>query len=72
MDHGARLVWLLLAGALPLLALRERMGETPRGRRLFAALVLLYAAVAVAALAAMLTGGSPRPALPADLPLVET
>ena len=72
MGDAPNLVWLLLAGVLPLMALRDRLLATARGRRLFAALVILYLAVAGVAVVALLTRGTPAPPAPRDLPLVGT
>ena len=72
MDDLPRLVWLLLAGALPLLWLRDRMGETARGRKQFAALVALYVVIAVVALVALVTRGPQAPPVPRDQQLLQT
>ena len=71
MDEGPRLIWLLLAGVLPLLWLKDQMTRTPKGRKLFALLVVLYLLVAAGAAATLLTR---RPAAPArsDAPLIDT
>ena len=71
MDDGARLIWLLLAGVLPLMMLRDRLTATGGGRKLFAALVALYVAAAVVALIAFFTIGPARPPLPREAPLVD-
>ncbi len=47
MDDGVRLIWLLLAGCLPLLALRDRM-EPGRWRILAIAYVLIAVVAAIA------------------------
>ena len=72
MGDGQRLVWLLLAGVLPLMALKDRLSGTSRGRKLFAALVALYAVAAAVALIALFTVGPPRPPIPPDAPLIRT
>ena len=67
MDDGLRLAFLLMAGVLPLMALRDRLS-----RRMFRLLAAAYAIVAVAAVVALLTVGTPRPPIPDDVPLVRT
>ena len=66
MEDGPRLIWLLLAGVLPLMALRGRVRP-----RVFAALAALYLLVAVVAAAALLAREAPRPPPPADAPLID-
>ena len=63
MEDSARLVFLLTAGVLPLMALRERLS-----RRTFGLLAALYAAVAVVAIVAWFTVGPARPPVPRDIP----
>jgi hypothetical protein len=63
MDDGLRLVFLLAAGVLPLMALRDRLSP-----RMFRLLAGLYVAVAVAAVAAWFTVGPARPPVPQDVP----
>jgi hypothetical protein len=72
MDDGQRLLFLLLAGVLPLVALRERLDGTSRGRKLFAALVALYVLAGAVALIALFTVGPARPPIPPDAPLIQT
>lgn len=71
MDPLLSLVWLLMAGLLPLMALRNTMEATERGRRLFRYLLIAYALAAVIALAALVTVGPGRRAVPADVPWPE-
>ncbi len=52
MDDGLRLVFLLMAGVLPLMALRDRVS-----RRTFSMLAIAYAVIAVAAVGALLARG---------------
>ena len=63
MDDGPRLVFLLMAGVLPLMALRDRL--SPRAFKLAAAVYVLVAAIA---LAAWFTVGPARPPVPRDIP----
>ena len=67
MDDGLRLLFLLMAGVLPLMALRDRLS-----RRAFNILAALYALAAVIALIAWFTVGPAGPPVPDDLPLVRT
>ena len=67
MDDGLRLLFLLMAGVLPLMALRDRLS-----RRAFALLAGLYAVVATVAVIAFLTVGPARPPVITDGPLIQT
>lgn len=49
MDDTPRLIALLLAGALPLIGLQERLSSTPRGRLVFRLLVASYLLIAIIA-----------------------
>ena len=64
MDDGVRLIWLLLAGCLPLLALRDRM--RPGQWRWLAAAYGLIAIVAAVALIAREKADVPAPADPEE------
>jgi hypothetical protein len=66
MDDRLNVVWLLMAAALPLMALRERVS-----RRLFTLLLVIYVAAAVIALVAVFTVGFPGPRVPAGAPLMD-
>ena len=63
MDRGLSLFFMLMAGVLPLMALRERLAP-----RTFRLLAIVYAAVAAAALVAWFTVGPARPPIPQDVP----
>jgi hypothetical protein len=67
MDDGLRLVFLLMAGVLPLMALRDRLS-----RRAFALLAGAYVVVAGVAVIAFFTVGPSRPPIIPDAPLVRT
>ena len=67
MDDGLRLLFLLMAGVLPLMALRDRLS-----RRAFALLAGAYLVVAAVAVIAFFTVGPPRPPIPVDAPLIRT
>ena len=67
MDDGLSLIFLLMAGALPLMAMRDRVS-----RRTFNLLAALYVVVAAVALIAFFTVGPARPRPPADTPLIDT
>ena len=63
MDDRLRLVFLLMAGVLPLMALRGRVSE-----RTFRLLAALYAVIAAVAVIAWFTVGPARPPVPRDEP----
>jgi hypothetical protein len=63
MEDGPRLIFLLMAGVLPLMAMRDRL--SPRTFRLLAALYLIAAVVAVVA---WFTVGPARSPVPRDIP----
>ena len=63
MNGPTSLIWLILAGVLPLMALRDRL--SPRAFKLLAA---VYAPAAAAALAAWFPVGPARPPVPQDVP----
>ena len=66
MDDGLRLIFLLMAGVLPLMALRARVSQ-----RTFNLLAALYVMAAVVALVAWFTVGPARPPVPQG-PLIDT
>ena len=63
MDDGLRIMFLLAAGVLPLMALRDRLSP-----RAFKAIAALYALAAVVAAVAWFTVGPARPPVPKDMP----
>ena len=63
MDPSLSLVWLLMAGVLPLMALRDRLSK-----RAFAWVAGLYLLAAAIAVAAWFTVGPARPPVPRDVP----
>ena len=67
MDDGLRLLFLLTAGVLPLMALRDRLS-----RRAFALLAGAYVLVAAVAVIAFVTLGPSRPTVVTDGPLIQT
>lgn len=54
MDDGLRLIFLLMAGVLPLMAMRDRLSA-----KKFRLLVIAYVVVAAVAIAAFVTRGAP-------------
>ena len=67
MDDGLRLIFLLMAGVLPLMAMRDRVSP-----RTFNLLAGLYVLAAVVALVAWFTVGPARPPVRDDVPLIAT
>ena len=67
MDGALSIVFLLMAGVLPLMALRDRLS-----RRTFNLLAALYVLVAIVALAAWFTVGPARPPVRQDAPLIQS
>ncbi len=63
MDDGLGLVFLLMAGVLPLMALRDQLSL-----RAFKLVAALYGLVALAAVAAWFIVGPARPPVPRDIP----
>ena len=64
-DRWPQLIGLLLAGALVLLNLRTKLGGTPRGERLFKALLVIFLVVIAGAIFLLLRQGGPAPIEPA-------
>lgn len=48
-DAAPRLIGLLLAGGIALMALRSQVGDTPRGERLFRVILLVFLLVMLGA-----------------------